>query len=32
THIFRPMFNSPEQLAREGLSHIKLLMSQLVND
>ncbi|MEZ0541554.1 sugar phosphate isomerase/epimerase family protein [Fibrella arboris] len=32
THIFRPMFNSPEQLAREGLSHIKLLMTQLVND
>ncbi|RYF52539.1 MAG: sugar phosphate isomerase/epimerase [Cytophagaceae bacterium] len=32
THIFRPMFNSPEQVAREGLSHIKLLMSQLVND
>ena len=32
THIFRPMFPSAEQLAREGLSHIKLLVSELVND
>lgn len=32
THIFRRMFHSPEQLAREGLQHIKSVMSELVND
>ena len=28
THIFRPMFNSPEQLAVDGLAFIKLRMSE----
>ena len=32
THIFRPMFNSPEQLAVDGLAFIKLRMSELVNE
>ncbi|UFH53556.1 sugar phosphate isomerase/epimerase [Spirosoma sp. KNUC1025] len=32
THIFRPMFDSPEQLATDGLAYIKLRMSELVNE
>lgn len=32
THIFRPMFNSPEQLAVDGLQFIQLRMSELVNE
>lgn len=32
THIFRPMFQSPEQLARDGLAHIKSVMSEVVTD
>lgn len=30
THIFRPMFDSPEQLAVDGLAFLKLRMNQLV--
>ena len=29
THVFRPMFDSPEQLAADGLAFIKLRMSEL---
>lgn len=32
THIFRPMFQSPEQLAVDGLAFIQLRMSGLVNE
>ena len=32
THIFRPMFDSPEQLAVDGLAYIKLRMSELANE
>ncbi len=32
THIFRPMFHSPEQLAVDGLAFIKNQMIELLND
>ena len=32
THIFRPMFDSPEQLAVDGLAFIKNQMIELLND
>ncbi|MBC8153442.1 MAG: sugar phosphate isomerase/epimerase [Bacteroidetes bacterium] len=32
THIFRPMFESPEQLATDGLGFIQLRMNQLVTE
>lgn len=32
THIFRPMFDSPEQLAADGLAFIQLRMSELAGE
>ncbi|MBC8153686.1 MAG: sugar phosphate isomerase/epimerase, partial [Bacteroidetes bacterium] len=32
THIFRPMFASPEQLAADGLAFLKGRMIELLTD